>query len=706
MDYYQLLKTDYTWQNLSINEIHKILYGESSKKISGYDNSNGCNVIVFGPPQIGKTTLILYLLGIDENYKYKESTDDLSTLLRAGIIAGSSTSTAITYKRSNDEYIYIDGEKLTTASDVVNKLKKVRISVESNKYDKKILEIEFPNTAFKYSIADLNSSYLYLDGKKLEEYINLLKEKDYSIHKSTDEFIHVNNITIDSVQKFREMIELHDLNNPVVVDFPLQSFIFDKFELSKNLKLIDMPGYGSKNLNEEPHVKSIYEEQLRFANVVLIVVEGNSVESLAHLKEESNELIQNNWYLYKNYFVVTTKSMTAEKVISDYKKVQNISPFYDFIKQYYQEIMHSIFGNQNISIFNFDIGDTFSEFIKKVDFYDSTNEKMTKSLFEKMKEFESKKFSLLINNIKSEIEHRFSLQIMILKEEIEKEKKSIEKRKKNIKTNNSYLNKNDKLLNSQKKELDDIISFRDQIVINFKPIEDKLKNTESSLNEYILKFHLTSNKVEHIRSQISELEEFICLNCWEIDKFSEPEVIDLADSLERYLREAIKLFRRDKTKTTVSSKFERKNKKKFFKTILKPEINEFYSEFIQFIDEKKKEYFDNKISFFNNRTAEYQNITERFSDTNQRLENKNSEESLYLQSQEENLAILEKQLETKKKFLQDYIKIAKKSFNTVNMTLINGINTTNDTHLRMQLFLKLCYQKFEYLQLEKEYYGR
>ena len=95
MDYYQLLKTDYTWQNLSINEIHKILYGESSKKISGYDNSNGCNVIVFGPPQIGKTTLILYLLGIDENYKYKESTDDLSTLLRAGIIAGSSTSTAI-----------------------------------------------------------------------------------------------------------------------------------------------------------------------------------------------------------------------------------------------------------------------------------------------------------------------------------------------------------------------------------------------------------------------------------------------------------------------------------------------------------------------------------------------------------------------------------------------------------------------------------
>ena len=38
MDYYQLLKTDYTWQNLSINEIHKILYGESSKKISGYDN--------------------------------------------------------------------------------------------------------------------------------------------------------------------------------------------------------------------------------------------------------------------------------------------------------------------------------------------------------------------------------------------------------------------------------------------------------------------------------------------------------------------------------------------------------------------------------------------------------------------------------------------------------------------------------------------
>ena len=78
-----------TWQNNTIEEIKKkVIYKPKSLKNSRVGEKL---VAIYGPPQIGKTTLILCLIGIAPEFQKKVYND-----IRAGVPRGnSSTSTAI-----------------------------------------------------------------------------------------------------------------------------------------------------------------------------------------------------------------------------------------------------------------------------------------------------------------------------------------------------------------------------------------------------------------------------------------------------------------------------------------------------------------------------------------------------------------------------------------------------------------------------------
>ena len=80
-----------TWQNNTIEEIKKkVIYKPKSLKNSRVGEKL---VAIYGPPQIGKTTLILCLIGIAPEFQKKVYND-----IRAGVPRGnSSTSTAIIY---------------------------------------------------------------------------------------------------------------------------------------------------------------------------------------------------------------------------------------------------------------------------------------------------------------------------------------------------------------------------------------------------------------------------------------------------------------------------------------------------------------------------------------------------------------------------------------------------------------------------------
>ena len=72
-DFLQINTELYDWQAIAISKIKKEIFGDrrTSFDVSSYNKKDTKLVVVYGPPQIGKTTLILYLLGIDSKFEYK-----------------------------------------------------------------------------------------------------------------------------------------------------------------------------------------------------------------------------------------------------------------------------------------------------------------------------------------------------------------------------------------------------------------------------------------------------------------------------------------------------------------------------------------------------------------------------------------------------------------------------------------------------------
>src|SRR5574344_583372 len=94
-----LLNNRYEWSDRTIYELKRglLLY---ENKDDNYDNRKDSKfVVIYGTSQIGKTTLILNLLGIvNENF------NTVYDVLRANREHGnSSTSTAIIYRQSSDD---------------------------------------------------------------------------------------------------------------------------------------------------------------------------------------------------------------------------------------------------------------------------------------------------------------------------------------------------------------------------------------------------------------------------------------------------------------------------------------------------------------------------------------------------------------------------------------------------------------------------
>lgn len=129
-------------------------------------------VMVYGKSQVGKTTLILTMIGIREGEDFQEVHD----VLRAGIPRGnSSTSTAIVYSRSEDDRY---GCTMTTADNLSprtvksydrkgmeQRLKEIRQEVESGRASADdVLYITLPKRCFTDSAAKERISILDMPG--------------------------------------------------------------------------------------------------------------------------------------------------------------------------------------------------------------------------------------------------------------------------------------------------------------------------------------------------------------------------------------------------------------------------------------------------------------------------------------------------------------------------------------------------------------
>lgn len=146
----------YTWQNTTQENILKELLLKKKKQSQLGRKKEEKLVVVFGKPQTGKTTLILSLMGVDE-----EKLSEISEILRADMDKGnSSTATAIIYQRSDNDKFGISEHKETNDSEFTIKecnekefkceLKEIRKRVEEQKQES-VVRIYIPSFFFSDS---------------------------------------------------------------------------------------------------------------------------------------------------------------------------------------------------------------------------------------------------------------------------------------------------------------------------------------------------------------------------------------------------------------------------------------------------------------------------------------------------------------------------------------------------------------------------
>jgi len=157
-----------------------------SSKIENLFRTESINVAVFGPSQIGKTTLILKFIGISNEYFM-----EISELLRYGRKQGdSATQTAFIYLKSDDDNFYYNEhgdtyEKIGSNNELVNKLKNLRSKIEDRTFNKstrnklETVKLKIPKKYFDVGDRHLKINVIDLPGiqshqREEQEHVNYL----------------------------------------------------------------------------------------------------------------------------------------------------------------------------------------------------------------------------------------------------------------------------------------------------------------------------------------------------------------------------------------------------------------------------------------------------------------------------------------------------------------------------------------------------
>lgn len=168
----EALSTDRTqWQTNTLEKISRSLGLMDHEDISLGERANSQkNVIVFGMTQAGKTCMLLAVAGISFNHQ-----EYVETTLRAGQKkGGSSTSTAIIYKRSQNQKFGIsyisNGEQagkpvfFETDNQFQQELISIRKQVEKNQHPDERLIVYIPDRYFEPAYKGYNFNIIDLPG--------------------------------------------------------------------------------------------------------------------------------------------------------------------------------------------------------------------------------------------------------------------------------------------------------------------------------------------------------------------------------------------------------------------------------------------------------------------------------------------------------------------------------------------------------------
>lgn len=274
------------WQENTVEKIKQKLLLLSGDAANTNLKKENFVAVYSATPQVGKTTLILHLIGIKSR-----SVEEVNRILRAGVVAGhSSTSTAIIYKKSENE-------------------------------NWQIVRDENPSSAKEFD-----------------------KDEDFQ----------------SELKKLRKGVESNNLTQEITFIHIPQRY-FENTNEESSLMVLDMPGDGSANTDEEPHLRLLYQKHLAVSAANIVVTNFNNIQELEHISFPNKDK-KNWWRKSSSYMVVATKAYCQD---SEKKELVANNWSYQKIKSKAQEELTQVLHDSDLEIFPIEIGDSFNALLKE-----------------------------------------------------------------------------------------------------------------------------------------------------------------------------------------------------------------------------------------------------------------------------------------------------------------------------------------------------
>ena len=331
------------WQEDTFNRIKSELLSVKDNRFVQYSHTAATHLVcVYGKSQVGKTTLILNLIGLKDDDCKKE----VSEVLRGGIALGnSSTSTAIIYSQSDSDSYGVrietlEGNNLTTKVEYCSsegmrqKIKSIRNDVEKNLFsNKEILHIFIPKNYFSSSESENKISILDLPGVESRN----IQEKAH-VDSLMTRYIPLSSVciltcTANEIQSL-EKIELP--NNIEWKSLPHKFFVvITRSYCAGNIKsFFDKPNKERKPKLFLDFLRNEYKKELSkilgkdFKTKFFLLDMGDSFVSLCkELKNEKDcrEVIETrNWYLSSlRKTILSSKGNNLLSCIKELKVIVN-----------------------------------------------------------------------------------------------------------------------------------------------------------------------------------------------------------------------------------------------------------------------------------------------------------------------------------------------------------------------------------------------
>lgn len=320
--------SNYIDKKLSYNDMYHVLDADSSQIAVIEDVKAGFNLVVEGPPGTGKSQTIVNLI---------------AELMVSG------------------KTVLFVSEKMAALEVVKNRLNsiglgKFALQLHSNKAKRKQLLKELQrdvNNRKNYDLSSINQIIRRLESLRaeLDEYLEIVHRKNYSVDMSPFELYGIKEIANDHFSKINKIIPLVEIKSPENISKKdLEDIIIDLENLSKLHQSI-----GTKNPWASCSPKSLLPGDLREIQQFLFDLSYNLDEFFQYSTEINQSL-----------------GIKIAKNLNEYKRIKNAMV---------------LLGTENIKLFNGDILSSkvwFKEYkrglelIRKLEEYQSTEEVMDK----------------------------------------------------------------------------------------------------------------------------------------------------------------------------------------------------------------------------------------------------------------------------------------------------------------------------------------